>query len=90
MIVSIVHKGLCEIYETGSSRRVRTDQHRRCFMILNALKMAKCLEDVNIPSFAFHGLQGNPKRYAVKVNKNWRITFGWDDGAVGVNLEDYH
>ena len=25
------------------------------------------------------------------VNKNWRITFGWDeDAAIAVDLEDYH
>jgi proteic killer suppression protein len=36
-------------------------------------------------------LQGRPKRYAVSVNKNWRITFGWENGkAVDVDLEDYH
>jgi hypothetical protein len=32
-------------------------------------------------------------RYAVKVDKNWRITFGWSaDGpdAIDVDYEDYH
>ena len=32
-----------------------------------------------------------PQRYALAVNKNWRITFGWhEDAAIDVDLEDYH
>jgi hypothetical protein len=36
---------------------------------------------------AMHG------RYAVKVNKNWRITFAWHDfgpAATDIDYEDYH
>jgi proteic killer suppression protein len=37
-------------------------------------------------------LKGNRKgEFAVFVTRNWRITFGWQDGdAVDVDLEDYH
>ena len=46
---------------------------------------------MNVPGWRFHGLQGSPKCYAVSVNKNWRLTFGWDgEHADGVDLEDYH
>ena len=49
-------------------------------------------EDMNLPGFAFHGLAGfDPKRYAVSVSGNWRITFAFDgEDAVDVDLEDYH
>ncbi len=50
--------------------------------------------DMRRPGFGFHQLAGDQAgRYAVKVDKNWRATFGWsDDGpdAVDVDYEDYH
>ena len=46
---------------------------------------------MNIPGFRFHGLQGNPKRYGVDANGNYRITFGFDGpDAVEIDIEDYH
>lgn len=49
---------------------------------------------MNIPGYAFHRLSGRMAgRYAVKVNKNWRITFGWDKtgpAAIDIDYEDYH
>jgi toxin HigB-1 len=91
MIGSFAHKGLEELFAEGRSRRIKPDFIERCRMVLNALDHATVPQDMNIPMFAFHGLQGNPKRYSVKVNKNYRITFGWHgDCAVDVNLEDYH
>ena len=48
-------------------------------------------EDMNLPGFGFHGLQGKPKRYAVTASANYRMTFGWEgEDAVAVDLEDYH
>lgn len=39
----------------------------------------------------FHGLQGKPKRYSVRVNGPWCITFEWQgENAVKVDLENYH
>lgn len=57
-----------------------------------ALAAAGHPEDMNLPGFGFHGLTGfNPKRYAVSVSGNWRITFAFDgEDAVDVDLEDYH
>lgn len=48
-------------------------------------------DDMNLPGWGFHGLQGKPKRYAVKTTANYRLTYGWEDSdAVDVDLEDYH
>ena len=45
----------------------------------------------NVTGARFHSLRGRSQRYAIWVNKNWRITFGWQDGhSVDVDLEDYH
>lgn len=58
---------------------------------MDALDVATVSEEMNIPGFKFHGLQRNPKRYAVKVNGNYRVTFGWEGtDAIKLNLEDNH
>ena len=71
---------------------MRVDHVDRLRVLLSALEAATAPDDMNVPGFAFHGLAGED-RYAVKVNKNWRLTFGWSDqgaDAVSVDYEDYH
>jgi proteic killer suppression protein len=56
-----------------------------------ALDVAARPEDMNIPGLRFHGLQGDPKRYAVDASGNYRITFGFEgEDAIAVDIEDYH
>jgi proteic killer suppression protein len=65
-----------------------TDKVSRILQTLNA---ATVPEDMNLPGYRFHGLQGKPKRYSVDVNRNYRVTFGWEDGgAIDVDVEDTH
>lgn len=46
---------------------------------------------MNIAGYGFHSLQGNPKRWSVRVTANCRITFGWSgESASNVDFEDYH
>jgi toxin HigB-1 len=91
MIANWRHKGLKELFETGSSAKVRADHHKRCLRILDALSSAQAAEDMNLPGWHFHALHGKPKRYAVAVNGPWRITFGFEAGdAIDVDLEQYH
>ena len=91
MIGSLRHKGLEELYRTGVTRRIGTDQVRKCIRILQLLEVAERPEDMNIAGFHFHGLQGKPKRWSVRATKNYRVTFGWIvDSAVDVDYEDYH
>ena len=48
-------------------------------------------EDLDLPGFRFHGLQGKPKRYSIRVTANYRITFGWEPpDAIDIDIEDYH
>ncbi len=83
------HKGLKELFETGTSAKVRSDQHKRCLRILDALNVATRPEDMNVPGWRFHQLSTG--RYAVSVNGPWRITFGWEGtNAEAVDLEQYH
>ncbi len=47
-------------------------------------------DDMNLPGWYFHGLQGE-NRFSVRVNANFRLTFSWDErDAIEVDLEDYH
>jgi proteic killer suppression protein len=76
---------------TGRSAKIRPDLKSRCLRRLDALNEASTPQDMNIPSFSFHGLRGKPTRYSVHVNGPWCVTFGWDENdAVDVDLEQYH
>ena len=91
MIRTFRHKGLEELFETGSSRRVRPDLQARALRRLDALDHAEALSDLNIPGFDFHALQGKPQRYSLHVNGPWCVTFEWEEGdAIRVDLEQYH
>ncbi len=91
MIKGCRHKGLKELHRNGRSRRVRQDQVAKLLRLLDALNAAAAPENMNVPGFGFHGLQGKPKRYAVSINGPWRVTFGWDGtDAIDVDLEQYH
>jgi proteic killer suppression protein len=85
------HKGPEEICLAGKTRRIGSDHLRKCVRILQLLEVAGQPEDLNIAGLRFHGLQGNPKRWSVRVTGNYRITFGWSgENAVDVDFEDYH
>ncbi len=91
MIQSFRHKGLEELFEAGSSRKVRQDLQTRALRRLDALADAEDLQELNIPGFDFHPLRGKPQRYSLHVNGPWCITFEWEQGhAVRVDLEQYH
>jgi toxin HigB-1 len=91
MIVGFRHKGLEEIHLTGRIRRIGVDHVRKCVRILQLLEAAGRPEDMNIAGFRFQGLQGNPRRWSVRVTGNCRITFGWaGENASSVDFEDYH
>ena len=91
MIGGFRHKGLEEIHRNGKTRRIGADHIRKCVRILQLLEVAGQPGDLNIAGFRFHGLQGNPKRWALRVSGNYRITFGWSGNkAVDVDFEDNH
>jgi proteic killer suppression protein len=91
VIDSVRHKGLEELYRSGKTHRIGSDYVRKCIRILQLLEVAERPEDMNVAGFRFHGLQGNPVRWSVRVNGNYRMTFGWsEEGAVDVDFEDYH
>ena len=91
MIQSFRHKGLQELFDTGSSRKMRQDLQARALRRLDALDEAADLVELNVPGFDFHALRGKPQRYSLHVNGPWCITFEWEQGnALRVDLEQYH
>ena len=91
MIKSFRSKALEAFAATGDGSKLPVKNQSRVRRILAALDAATRPEDMNLPGYRFHGLQGKPKRYAVDASGNYRITFGWDEpDAVQVDLEDYH
>lgn len=91
MIRSFRHKGLEELFERGRSSKVGSTLQARALRRLDRLHAAVRPEDMNLPGFHFHRLQGKPVRFSIRVTGNWRLTFAWEGlDAVNVDLEDYH
>jgi len=60
---------------------------------LRMLNNSQSLTDIMTPpSNMLEKLKGPFKnKYSIRINKQWRICFSWDNGNVGeVTIEDYH
>ena len=92
MIGTIKHKGLRRLHEKNDRSGIRPDLVDKVQEILSALEAADSPEDIALPMFRFHPLTGDRRgTYSVTVKANWRVTFGFHNGAAyDVNLEDYH
>lgn len=92
MIGSFKNKALAALFETGKSGKIDAKMHKRIFVRLDRLDAAGRPEDMNLPGFDFHSLNGfNPTRYTVHVNGPWCITFEFDGtDATRVDFEQYH
>jgi proteic killer suppression protein len=91
VIRSFNHKQLQALWESGVSR-IDQRLHDRILRRLDRLDAAVTPEDMNLPGFNFHRLQGfAPPRFTVHVNGPWCLTFGFKDGEVlAIDLEQYH
>jgi proteic killer suppression protein len=91
MIESFIHKGLRELFIDGRSIKIQRSLISRIIRRLDAIDAAKSLDDLKIPGFNFHGLEGIPKRYSIHINGPWCLTFEWrNENACRLNLENYH
>lgn len=92
MIKTFKHKGLQVYFETGSKKGIQPHHSVKLSRQLARLDLAKLPEDMNVPGWRFHELEGNLKEhFSVTVNGNWRMTFKFENGdAVLVDYQDYH
>ncbi len=91
VIKSFRHKGLKEVFETGRSAKLPPNLSQRCSDRLEALDAATKLDDLNVPGYDLHQLDGIPVRYSIHVNGPWAIIFEWEaPNAIKLDLEQYH
>jgi proteic killer suppression protein len=80
LIASFRSKTLERFWWKGEKKRVEARHAKRLTVRLTALDIATVPEDMIQPGFAIHRLTGDQTgRCAVKVGKDWRLTFGWSD-----------
>ena len=90
-IKSFLNLDLKEIWETGKSRRIPRDQHKRARQRLDALHTATEIAQLQAqPGYRTH-FNKQWGRWSLWVSGPWRVTFQWIDGhAYRVDLEQYH
>ncbi len=93
MIKSFCHKGLRNFFATGSPAGIQTKHAQKLARQLRQLNDAAGPQDMNIPGWKLHTLNGKGpgKHWSVWVNGNWRLTFRFDGkDAILVVYQDYH
>ncbi|WGZ95586.1 MAG: type II toxin-antitoxin system RelE/ParE family toxin [Candidatus Thiothrix putei] len=92
MIISFIHKGLERFYLTGSKAGIQPEHAPKLRRILTVLETAQIPDDMDLPGYRLHPLQGNRQgTWSVRVSGNWRITFQFTEQNVElVDYEDYH
>ena len=91
VIRSFRSKALKRFAATGNGSKLPVQNHDRLRRLLDRLEASVVPEDMNLPGYRFHGLQGDPKRYAADASASYRLAFAWDGvDAIDVDLEDYH
>ena len=92
MIRSFKHKGLHDLFTSGSVAGVQPAHAKRLRMQLAALHTAQTIDDMDLPGYRLHPLKGAERgRWSITVNGNWRVTFEFRDGdAYVLDYEDYH
>jgi toxin HigB-1 len=92
VIKSFRHAGLEKFFRTGSKAGIQPVHATKLKKLLLALNTAKVSEDMNLPGWRLHSLDGDLQgHWSVRVNGNWRMTFRFEEqDAVLVDYRDYH
>jgi proteic killer suppression protein len=93
MIRSFADPETERIWTFRRSRKLPPDIQRTALRKLLQLDAAEDLQDLREPrGNRLEQLKGfTPLRYSIRINDQWRITFGWSGGgADDVRIEDYH
>ena len=92
MIKSFRHARLEAFYHKGVTRGLPPEHLRKLRRILTALDQSENTQQVALHGVEPHALKGPfSGTYAVKVSRNWRVTFRFEDGHVyDVDYVDYH
>lgn len=92
MIRDFRHKGLEKFFLTGSKAGIQPKHASRLGDQLTALNVATKPEQLSVPGWGLHPLQGKlAGHWSLTVNGNWRLTFRFDgDDVILVDYQDYH
>jgi len=91
VIKTFISKPLAELWATGRSGKIGAQYQKRLLVRLDRLDVCIVPEEMNLPGFNFHPLNGAPQRYSVHVNGPWCLTFEFEAGdAFRVDFEQYH
>ena len=76
MIKSFKHKGLKKFFEQGVPVGIFPEHVQKIRLVLGYIDRAKNVDDLNLPGFKLHKLQGSRQNiWSITVRANWRITF---------------
>ena len=80
------------MFEKGKSKHIASDFAPKLLRQMDVINQADLPEQLNFPGYDLHELKGERIGiWAMKVNKNWRLTFRFEGGnAFDLDLEDYH
>ena len=96
MIASFGDERTADLYHGRRTSRTRLFPHdiqQRALVKLDVLNAANELMDLRAPpGNRLEALSGDwAGRYSIRVNKQWRLVFRWENGnAYEVQLTDYH
>ena len=92
MIKSFRCKETKKLHNGLSTRKFDSRILSRAIVKLDQLEAAHALDDLRIPpSNHLESLSHNRAgQHSIRINKQWRICFTWDQGAQHVEITDYH
>ena len=92
MIKSFRCKETKKLYSGQKTRKFDSRIVSRAIVKLDQLEAASSLEDLRIPpSNHLEALSHNRAgQYSIRINKQWRVCFNWNEGAQNVEITDYH
>lgn len=82
-----------KVWDGVYSKKLPSDIQQRARRKLRMLNAANHINDLKIPpSNNLEKLSGDRRsQYSIRINKQWRICFEWQDGAaLNVEIVDYH
>jgi toxin HigB-1 len=93
MILSFRDKETERLWQSGKSRRLPAEMHRRAFAKLAILNAAISLDNLRVPpGNQLEALRGDRTgQHSIRVNNQYRVCFVWRQGnALDVEIVDYH
>ncbi len=93
MIKTFLNTNLEDFYYDGTRKKIHIQHVEKLERILERLDKAEdVLRDMNYPGSHLHKLEPRKdERWAVRVNKNYRVTFRFvERDAYEVDYNDYH